>query len=82
MRLELIKHINLPTRNEVDSYKLNILPTGIISEPKKTECDVSKVIENTVERLDIKNTSNEKLTVFGKFGLDGSGIHNIRHQKD
>lgn len=84
LRLELLLHgFNMPVRNEVDTTKKTLLPSSILSEAVKSSADVQEVILQTVESLlEIKElTPNSDLKVVAKFGLDGSGSHQIRHQK-
>ena len=83
LRLELLPYgFMLPVRNTVDVFKKTLLPQSVFSAPVKTSCDVMEVISQTViSLLDIHNLSpTGNLKVVAKFGLDGSGSHQIRHQ--
>jgi hypothetical protein len=73
----------LPTRNDVDTFKRTLLPKELSSDDKQTSSPVNNVIKDTVESLlDISEfcAENHSIHVEGKFGLDGSGNHNYRHQ--
>ena len=76
--------INIPPRNNIDVYKKSLLP-NITVDTIKTYCSIKELITGTVSSLlvncDWKNSSPSILSVTSKFGLDGSGCHNIRHQK-
>ena len=76
--------INIPPRNNIDVYKKSLLP-NITVETIKTYCSIKELITGRVSSLLVncnwKNSSPSILSVTSKFGLDGSGCHNIRHQK-
>ena len=72
----------LPIRNCVDRFKKMLLPP-IISEETKAYCDVTEMIKQTVASLlEINEVSPAvPIDVKAKFGLDGSGSHQVQHQK-
>ena len=73
----------MPTRNQVDELKKKLLPAEIKSEDHLVTCNVRVVMKQTVESLLETNSicsSNQTFHVTAKFGLDGSGNHNYRHQ--
>ena len=85
LRLELLPKLQLPTHNDVDKYKASLIPPDIESDQNKTSCDVESVIKNTVNSIlsfpqDPAIDDLKFVHVEGKFGLDGSGSHNYRHQ--
>ncbi len=88
LRLNLLKSgIDLPTRNAVDIYKKTLLPKSIEVEATKTSCPIKEVITQTVEAIvNVAGAATTELQQTGgvvvdsKFGLDGSGSHQIRHQ--
>jgi hypothetical protein len=76
---------NLPIRNDVDAFKKTLLPP-VISEEIKVYCDVIEMTKQTVKSIfDINGispvVSTVPVDVQAKFGLDGSGSHQYRHQK-
>lgn len=80
----MLPKIIIPTRNEVDSYKKTPLPTEIVNEDNLCSCEINTIIKQTVDSLldisNIKPDPNDMYYVDSKFGLDGSGSHNYRHQ--
>ena len=85
LRLILKKYsFDLPIRNSVDAFKKTLLPP-ITSEEIKAYCDVTAMIKQTVSSLFELNdispiVSTIPIDVKAKFGLDGSGSHQVRHQ--
>ena len=84
LRLSLLKFgFALPQRNDIDSYKKTLLPE-ITSDTTKTACHIQSVVSNTISALlSACDWSDSSTTLFisSKFGFDGSGSHQIRHQK-
>ena len=84
LRLALINHsFNLPPRNNIDLFKMNILLKSIAVESTKTYCDLSEpILQTTGSFLENSNNNVENaiLSLESKFGLDGSGSHARRHQ--
>ena len=74
---------HLPTRNEVDKYKKTLLPK-IEVENTKTFCHLPELITQTVLALTEGCTCSfiggNVFHINSKFGIDGSGSHQIRHQ--
>ena len=87
LRLFLMKFkFEIPPRNLNDVYKKSLLP-NITSDTIKTECHIKELVTNTVSSLLVAcnwedpSPTPSTLSITSKFGLDGSGSHNIRHQK-
>ena len=76
---------HLPTRNTVSQHKKTLLPPNIVVEQTKTSCPITDIVGQTVSTLielspGLKPTRNAEVNVDSKFGLDGSGSHQKRHQ--
>ena len=76
-------NVELPTRNTIDTEKTKLHPK-ITSHEIKSFVHYKDLIEDTVKGLLTVSgytvKPNEKLTLAGKIGLDGSGNHRVRHQ--
>ena len=79
----------LPTRNVISDYKKLLMPTGIVSTDLKAYAPLKSIVRNTLsgfltdellKEKKIAPTDIKNIEVKSKFGLDGSGCHNIRHQ--
>ena len=84
LRIHLLDHnINLPVRNEIDTYK-KTLQCEYTVESTKTSCLFPVLFKDTVESLielnNVSISSDDVVKVEGKIGIDGSGSHQIRHQ--
>ena len=89
---------SLPTRNAISDYKKTLLPGELIVEDTKTSCDMQALALQTVSGIIEVETSkdvptplpdahqllmhNPTVKVNAKFGVDGSGSHQIRHQQE
>ena len=76
--------INLPTRNAVDLFKHTLHPP-IFSQELKSSVDFLALLKETAEALiELSHVSSldysQQFELIGKFGVDGSGSHKIRHQ--
>ena len=75
-------HVIFPVRNDVDKVKSNYHPP-IKSFQLKAEVDIKDLVLETATSL-IKLSEGRQegaaLDLVGKFGVDGSGSHKIRHQ--
>ena len=85
MRLYMLPHnIHLPTGNVINSYKNSLMiPCNV--ESTKTSCLYKDLVADTISSLLICNMSDlpsagTHLHVTSKFGVDGSGSHQKRHQ--
>ena len=80
--LSLPHNIIFPVRNSIDLAKKNYHPP-ILSHELKSSVDIKELLKETGKALlQISNISfsNNQYTMVGKFGIDGSGSHKIRHQ--
>ena len=74
-----------PTRNAIDSFKNTLHPPVLICE-LKSSVSFEMLLEETARALIYLNTSTDPSNghnhfhLTGKFGVDGSGSHKIRHQ--
>ena len=73
-----------PTRNTIDRVKRCLHPP-ILSCELKSSVDFESLLSDTASALISLNYNHEKddrevFTLTGKFGVDGSGSHKIRHQ--
>lgn len=84
LRMLLLGHnVYLPTRNNVNVFKNQLVP-DLKVDLIKTACNINQLLVSTSKAiLDEKavslNTASH-VHMIGKFGLDGSGSHQIRHQ--
>ena len=74
----------LPLQNDVDKHKVTLIPP-IIVEETKASCNINELIAQTLSAiLNLESTiqldGKMNISVNSKFGLDGSGSHQIRHQ--
>ena len=88
---ELRLHLNncgfdMPTRNDIDKFKQNLHPY-IKSEPLKSSVNMIHLINETIgEIMDMTCEKDpdfqlpDNIYCYLKFGCDGSGSHNKRHQ--
>ena len=83
--LKLTKLLIFPTRNAIDSFK-NTLHPPILSCELKCSVSFKMLLEETARALIYLNTSTDPshghnhFHLTGKFGVDRSGSHKIRHQ--
>ena len=76
--------ISLPIRNDIDTFKKNLMCDYFVEETK-TFCHFDVLVIDTLESLiNLNKTSsmkpNDEIHLESKFGIDGSGSHQIRHQ--
>lgn len=72
-----------PVRNQIDVIKKTLHPP-ILSQEIKSSVDMKALLNETVVALlslnKAKLIERNSFTVLGKFGVDGSGSHKVRHQ--
>ena len=77
--------VRLPTRNEVDCMKKEMLPGGITCNEVKSDVNFDDLVSNTarglLETTDYEITDAESLKLLAKAGMDGSGSHRAQHQR-
>lgn len=76
--------VNLPTRHDVDTFQKKLVPKLTVEETK-TYCSASDMVQSTLRSILAAAHSEtvlnrDSLKVKAKFGLDGSGSHQIRQQ--
>ena len=77
--------LELPVRNATSEYKATLLPQSVESDEIQTGCDIKELVAETVNAI-LKISAPlavgvGPLKVIAKYGLDGSGSHNVRHQQ-
>ena len=81
----LTHDIDFPKRNDIDDYKKSLHPP-IKSLELKAAVEMDILLHETssaLVKLNAKHVVQEGTSykVIGKFGVDGSGAHKLRHQK-
>ena len=76
--------ISLPVRNDIDTFKKGLMCDYFV-EATKTFCHFDVLVIDTLQSLiNLNKTSlikkNDEIHLESKFGIDGSGSHQIRHQ--
>ena len=77
-----LPYTEFPMRNAIDHMKKEFHPP-IFSQEIKSSVNLGELQRQTLEAIsEEKNISPDTpLKMTGKFGLDGSGAHKIRHKK-
>ena len=81
LRTICLPYVHFATRNAVDVFKNNLHPV-IESKEIKAAVNMGELQQQTFQAIcsDKQLEGDGKFKVLGKFGLDGSGAHKIRHQ--